>query len=166
VPLPDDNRPLPWRPPDVISAAVLNVVGLALIVAGYVVSAHTAVPDHQLLATNLAVGGLAVALCANALWLLTGLREVGLLRRAVLAGRTVVAAPARASEQLAPDALVATSTMAFYHRPECSVVAGKRAAPSPLRSHESQGRRPCPMCRPAPGEPTPVSEPAVSGVAR
>jgi hypothetical protein len=45
-------------------------------------------------------------------------------------------------------ALVASSNMQHYHRPDCPLAAGKPVGPAPRADHERAGRRTCAVCAP------------------
>ena len=133
---------------------MVNLVGLVLIVAGYLVCRATAEPSRVQLATSIAAGGLVVTLAGNTVWLFGNLREVTRLRRQVLLG-PVPAAPSSvavsgAAQRPAPSAsvLVSSPSMSLYHRPECLMVSGKAVKAASLASHRRAGRRPCQVCRP------------------
>lgn len=148
-----DEQPWPWRVADLVSVTATDLVGLALILSGYYVVAHTADPGRQLLGVNLSVGGLIIALVANAVWLLSGVREVGLLRRELLSRRPLLEGSSRRvdGEQrpaAALDHLVSAPTMTLYHRPSCPAVQGKHVIAEGLSSHHKRGRKECTLCLP------------------
>jgi hypothetical protein len=142
---------VPWRVSDVLSVTLVNVIGLVLIVVGWYVSHNTTEPSRHLLATNLAVGGLVIALVANVVWLISGLREVGQLRRHLLDSHAAVAAARSLLTTVAAtedEALVATPAMTRYHRPSCPAVRGKPARAASAKAHAQRGRKPCGICQP------------------
>jgi hypothetical protein len=136
---------------DVLSVVLVNIVGLVLIVAGWYVAHNTTEPARHLVATNIAVGGLVIALIANVVWVLSGLREVGQLRRHLLdthAATRLAQTTATSTAATEDDELVATPEMTRYHRPSCPAVQGKRAEPASASTHAKAGRRPCGICQP------------------
>jgi hypothetical protein len=149
------NHPdTPWRAGEVTNVIMVNLVGLVLIVAGYLVCRATAEPSRVQLATSIAAAGLVVTLAGNTVWLFGNLREVTRLRREVLLG-PVPAAPSSAvvsgaAERPAPTAsiLVSSPSMSLYHRPECLMVSGKAVKASSLAAHRRARRRPCQVCLP------------------
>ena len=137
----------PWRRRDVTRFAAVTVIGLVLLGAGWFGAGGEAALDKQVPFINLAVAGVLVGTAGGALWLVTGLRAVR-SRKAVV--KALIAAraggPAGASAPRASDTLVAGPAMTRYHRPDCSLVAGKPVSPAPRQEHERAGRRPCGMC--------------------
>jgi hypothetical protein len=130
---------------------LVNLVGLVLIVAGWYVAHNTTDQARHLLATNLAVGGLVIALIANFVWVLSGLREVGQLRSHLLdthAAASLVQAASETASATDDEALVATPEMTRYHRPGCPAVRGKPVRAASAKTHAAAGRRPCGICEP------------------
>lgn len=142
---------MPWRVGDLLSVVLVNVVGLVLILAGWYVAHNTTEPARHLLATNIAVGGLVIALLANVVCVLSGLREVGQLRRHLLdthVAAGLVHTTSAAESALSEEDLVATPAMTRYHRPSCPAVQGKPARAASANAHAKQGRQPCGICQP------------------
>jgi hypothetical protein len=130
---------------------LVNAVGFVLIVAGWYVAHNTTDQARHLLATNLAVGGLVIALIANFVWTLSGLREVGQLRRHLLDTHAAVSAAQSAmatARTVDDDKLVASPEMTRYHRPTCPAVRGKGAKAASAQEHADKGRQPCGICEP------------------
>jgi hypothetical protein len=71
-------------------------------------------------------------------------RLAELLRSADVLPLSATAADGR----LSGAALVATSSMARYHRPSCPLATGKAVRAAGRATHEVAGRRPCGVCRP------------------
>lgn len=135
----------PWRPGDVASMLVLNLVAAILIIAGFVMARSTADPGRVQIATNIASGGLLVALAGNLVWLFGVLREVTGLRRSVLG--VPPASPDRTPDiRAAPEQLVAGPSMTRYHRESCILVRGKEVKTASLSAHRRAGRLPCGVC--------------------
>jgi hypothetical protein len=68
--------------------------------------------------------------------------------RAAAGPATPVAAPVTTAAAARPTALVATSTMVRYHRPDCRLVTGKPVEAAGRAEHERAGRAPCGVCEP------------------
>jgi hypothetical protein len=165
----------PWRVTDLANALVADVLGGVLLFTGWFIAHHTTDASRALLGTDIAVGGLVVALAGNIVWLLTGLREVGRLRSALIAGsrpasvptdrpasarRVAVPAGTVGDGAVAATRLVATTAMTHYHRPGCVTVAGKPVTSASLRTHLARGRGPCAICEPAAPADAPRAVPA------
>ena len=141
----------PWHGRDLANAWLFNLVGLGLLLGGLQGTRHTTDPEQLVVWMNVAAVGLVLALGGNAVFLLSGLRQVGRLRTALLVRPDTdttqllppVAAPARAAA-----ALVATPAMTRFHLASCPAAAGKPVSAAPLAEHIGAGRRPCGMCRP------------------
>jgi hypothetical protein len=140
---------LPWQVDGLINAAVVQLVAVALIGSGWYVAEHTAEASRAVLATNIAVGGLIVALAGNIAFLLSGLRTVGRLRRELVAD---LAQPAELDvpvrEPAPADGLVAAEGMTRYHRPDCLLARRKVVVVRELAEHLDAGLSPCGVCRP------------------
>jgi hypothetical protein len=156
------HRPYPWLVGDVFSVLVADLVGFGLLMGALYGTRHTTDPDHLVLLLNVAAAGLIVSLAGNAVFFLTGLRQVGQLRTELLA-RPAVGAVAGSSGRGLPadapndtvaddDALVAADNMTRYHRPTCPAVAGKDVSAAAEEQHLSLGRSPCGLCLPQTGQ--------------
>jgi hypothetical protein len=142
---------IPWRVGDLLSVVLVNTIGFILILVGWYVAHNTTEPTRHVLATNIAVGGLVLANVAHVVWVLSGLREVGQLRRHLLDTHAALNAarnaPATTAALDAGD-LVATVEMTRYHRPTCPAVRGKPVRALSAQAHADKGRRPCGICQP------------------
>jgi hypothetical protein len=147
-----DRRTVPWQVGDLLLLYLANVSGLLLIVVAWFEASAAVSQDTQIVWLDIGITGVIVAGAGNLLWLLTGRRAVGELRRALTPALT-----ARFAEPI-PQAGPAVSTadhgllvagvdMTRYHRADCPLVAGKEVADSPEESHRARGRRPCQVCR-------------------
>jgi hypothetical protein len=67
----------PWGRRDLVTVAVLNLIGLGLIVGGWLWASDRTLVADQFPAANLTVIGLVVAGAGNVSWLLSGRRAVG-----------------------------------------------------------------------------------------
>ena len=133
-----------------------QVVGLALVLVGWVQASGDLRPRGQIGPLNLGIVGATVAVAASLRLLARGRRTVTARQVAVLA--PLLPSPRRdarseidlrsASAPQAPDALVASSIMTRYHRTGCLLVAAKPVAPAPLAEHQAAGRQPCGVCTP------------------
>jgi hypothetical protein len=125
--------------------AAANVLGVVLLVVGWWGASRELTVDDQVVWTNTAFAGVAIAAAGSVWWLVVGRRAVG--RRV----RLVRQAWGRAGQftAFAPSAdLVAAPGSTRYHRRNCALAAARdvRAAPRPV--HERSGLRPCGVCRP------------------
>ena len=81
-------QPVPWTGRDLTVVVVLNVVGLAAIVAGWRCASGATVLADQFPATNLTVVGLIVAGAGNVAWLVSVRRTLGQAKRALFGSRS------------------------------------------------------------------------------
>jgi hypothetical protein len=141
------ERRVPWRLGDLYGLYGTTVGGLLLVAIAWYQASGSIDPDAQVGWTNLAVAGLIILGAGNLVWLLTGRRVVGELRRDVIA-RLPLRPVTSEHEPVAPSsgALVAQRGMTRYHRPECLFVTGKAATAASEPSHRRAGRRPCEVC--------------------
>ena len=65
------------------------------------------------------------------------------LKSGVLAGAAAIAGPDGSAA-----GLVATARMTRYHRPGCSLAAGKEVSAATRAEQSAAGRRPCGVCTP------------------
>ena len=137
----------PWDRRNVIGFAVPTVFGAGLLGASYLgVSAEVHLKD-QVLFLDLGIAGLLVGTIGGVRWLAAVVKAVRVRKAAAVelvqwrfasAGTTGPAGSA--------DGFVAAERMTRYHRPQCSLVAGKTVADATLAEHSAAGRRPCGMC--------------------
>lgn len=131
-----------------------QVLGLALLLVGWVQASGELQPKGQIRWLNLGVAGATIAVAA-------GVRVVARARQAVAAHRQVVVGAVRRSNLRSVrvielhshpvadgDDAVSSAAMTRYHRAGCLLAAGKPVAPASRRSHEAAGRRPCGVCTP------------------
>jgi len=130
-------------------SSALAGAGAALVVAWYQAGGTISV-DRQMQWSALGVAGGAIACLAMVFWTMAGRRAVTLRLEGLLPDLerrgAVPSATAPGSDGEQP--LVATGTMARYHRPSCPLVAGKAARRASQTAHEAAGRQPCGVCRP------------------
>ena len=143
----------PWRRVDRIGLLVTTGVGLALIAVSWFGAADATDVGTQVRWVNAAVVGVVVLGAGNALWLLTGRRAAGLLRRTVVdsdqLARRLSALSQRVDWREAGDSVrVAGRTMTRYHRADCPLVADKQVSSGSVTTHVKRGRRPCGVCMP------------------
>jgi hypothetical protein len=137
----------PWLVGDVLGVSVANIAGLGLLLTGLQGTRHTADPHTLLLLLNVAAAGLVVALAGNAVFLLTGLRQVGRLRTELLGAEPAWPdAPEVVDPAPVTGRLVAASNMSRFHRAECPSVVGKPVVEAGLAAHLAAGRLPCGLC--------------------
>jgi hypothetical protein len=140
----------------VLGVVVADLVGLGLLLGALYGSRHTTDPDRLVLLMTVAASGLVVSLAGNAVFLLSGLRQVGKVRTHLLG---------RSGEPVDPDLQVrttvedrdgdlggtpvATDAMTRFHRPTCMAVIGKEVFALAAVEHVAAGRLPCGLCAPA-----------------
>jgi hypothetical protein len=141
------RRTVPWRPGDFFTAYVCAAAGLLVICMAWLGASSSVNVDSQVRWADLGVAGLIVLGTGNILWLLTGRRAVGKLRRDVIAtlGRLEEAADVPAAP-VTDGVLVSGAGMSLYHRPDCLFVAGKRVRRSSAQAFQRRGRQPCRAC--------------------
>jgi hypothetical protein len=151
---PDNLRP--WTSADLIRTVVCNAVGLFVVFISWdQASAQTAVRS-ELTWFELGLLGLSIAGIGNALWVLSGRRNVGLARVALFPGRpgprrprpTDPDRPDVAHTDLSEHVLVAAANMTRYHRTDCPLVQGKQVSAKTLGRHRTSGRMACELCTP------------------
>jgi hypothetical protein len=137
----------PWNRRNVTGFTVATALGAALLGASYVgVSAEVHLKD-QVPFLDLGVAGLLVAAVGGVRWLAAGIKAVRVRKATDLAlvrsrfGSVEATGPAGPS-----DDFVATARMTRYHRPNCSLVAGKDVRAATAAEHSAAERRPCGVC--------------------
>jgi hypothetical protein len=137
----------PWNRRNLTGFTVATALGAALLGASYVgVSAEVHLKD-QVPFLDLGVTGLLVAAVGGVRWLAAGIKAVRVRKATVLGlvrsrfGSVEATGPAGPS-----DDFVATARMTRYHRPSCSLVAGKDVRAATLSEHSAAERRPCGVC--------------------
>jgi hypothetical protein len=149
----------PFQPDHLATVLAANIVGAALIFAGWWAASGTSSARSQLAWLNLTLVGLIVAAAANGLWLARGRRTVMLARGSVLPYPPRRAASPRAASSnghgpvgriaaSGHEGFVAASNMTRYHSAGCGLVTGKQVMVAPRAAHESAGRIACEVCRP------------------
>jgi hypothetical protein len=136
----------------VLGVVVANLVGAGLILGGLQGARHTTDSHSLLLLVDMAAAGVIVSLAGNAVFLLSCLRHVGLLRTELLGrhGYAPAAVPQSApAASVDATTLVAAREMTRFHRPECPAVRGKDVRALPLGEHVAAQRRPCGLCSPS-----------------
>lgn len=137
----------PWGGRELIQFVALSVASLVLLAAGWFGAGGEALLEDQVPFLNLAVAGLLVGAAGGALWVIAGLRAVRSRKAAVkvlLAARA--GRPGAGAAPAGSEVLVAGAAMTRFHRPDCSLVAGKELAAATRADHERAGRRACGMC--------------------
>lgn len=141
----------PTRPPRPLLplAAIMAGSGVVAMLIAWIKVAGTLHVDRQISWTGLSLVG-AVLFCTGVGLAATSGERVFLLHLhrlgtalAVDAGPATLAGP---TTRIGPDGLVAGTTMSRYHRPGCTLVAGKPVSAASQDAHERAGRRPCGVC--------------------
>ena len=137
----------PWNRRNLIGFAVSTALGAGLLGASYLgVSAEVHLKD-QVLFLDLGIAGLLVGAVGGVRWLAAVVKAVRVRKAAAVALVRSRFAPARTTGPAgSPEGLVAAERMTRYHRPGCSLVAGKDVTAATLAEHSAAGRRPCGMC--------------------
>ena len=145
----------PWGSRELVQFVALSVASLVLLAAGWFGTGGEALLEDQVPFLNVAVAGLLVGAAGGGLWVIAGIRAVRTRKAAV---KVLVAAradgPTAGAVPVRSDMFVAGAAMTRFHRPGCSLVAGKELAAATRADHEQAGRRACGMCS-ATGEQVP-----------
>jgi hypothetical protein len=141
----------PWLVGDAFGVAVVNLVGIGLILGGLQGARQTTDPHTLLLLLNVAAGGLVVSLAGNAVFLLSALRHVGTLRTELLGTRAPAPPEAQQPTDVIAPGLVSGPSMTRFHRAGCPAAQGKPVTEAPLAKHLGAGRQPCALCDPTGG---------------
>lgn len=141
------SRPIPWRYGDLLALLGVGIAGLALVGLAFYSSNRTDDLASQVRWVNVGVVGVLLLGVGNLLWLITGRRVVGELRRVVVA-RVAALASAGTSDTPAvrDESFVSSRSMTKYHLRSCPLVRGKAVRASSLATHDRRGRRPCGVC--------------------
>jgi hypothetical protein len=140
----------PWQLGNVLNLATGNLIGLCLVVGGWVGASGKPLPSRQLGWVTVAAIGLLCSGVSNAMWLLAGRRAVGLRRARAVTEPLGRLSPGRnaSAANTAEDQVVAAATMTRYHRPSCELVAGKTVEVLAESDHIGRDRQPCGVCKP------------------
>jgi hypothetical protein len=130
--------------------ALLSGIGVALLVAGWVLVRNESVYADQVAGINMAIAGVLVAGAGAIPMLLAGRRAVGVRRLAVLGDLRgmPLRASARASHDSTSRNLVAGVGLRRFHRAGCTLAQGRNWSAAPRSEHERAGRVACGVCRP------------------
>jgi hypothetical protein len=147
-----------WSAEDVTRGVLALAAGGIIIVVSWYVCSGDANFNHQIGPLDAAVGGMVLVGLGNVMWLLRGRRAVGERRRVLLsdpvtASSGSVGTVRNVSDLSANDAdadefFLAGKGLLYFHRPECTLAAGRTWSGATRAVHEEQGRRPCGVCRP------------------
>ena len=100
--LPDRfQRPVPWRVGDLLALVGTWCAGIVLVLVAWFCSDSATSVDSQVRWLNVGVIGVITLGVGNLLWLITGRRAIGELRRLVLPG--IPLGPLASTEEVAPD---------------------------------------------------------------
>jgi hypothetical protein len=141
--------PSPWTAGQHVVLAVLLVVGVGGLVAGYTGTSGTLRVGHQVVWIDLAGAALLVSGAGVVLFLTAGRRAIGRRRLGLFGDVVEGEALAALATGVSAGDLVSAPTMTKYHRADCSFVAGKAGVvAASAAGHEQAGRRPCGVCLP------------------
>ena len=130
--------------------ALLSGIGVALLVAGWVLVRNESVYADQVPGINMAVAGVLLAGAGAIPMLLGGRRAVGVRRLALLGDLRGMPARSSAltSDALTSQNLVAGVGLRRFHRVGCTLAQGRNWSAASRSEHERAGRVPCGVCRP------------------
>jgi len=159
----DANVALAPRPWGALPRLVLGVgwaLGLATVAAGWWGTSGEPTVGRQFRWVGAGATGVMLAGAVSALWLLAGRRSVGLRsRRSIpvpddaLPVKVVdLRSVPETNGSSGSGSLVAASGMRYFHRASCALVRGKAAGAADRADHIREGRVPCGVCQPCPGE--------------
>jgi hypothetical protein len=148
-PAPLEYAAEPWGSRELIRFVALSVASLVLLAVGWLGAGGEALLEEQMPFLDVAVAGLLVGAAGGALWVIAGIRAVR-SRKAVVKALVAVRAggTAAGAASVRSDMFVAGAAMTRFHRPDCSLVAGKELAAATRVDHQRAGRRACGMCAP------------------
>ena len=152
-------RPLLWGAEDLLRWVITTGLGGIVIAVAWYVAAGEATFAQQVGPIDAALAGLLLSGIGNLAWLLHGRRALGERRRLLLPDVTGAGAqpqpallgPLAVSSTAATmdEVFLAGEGMERFHRPGCSLAAGRTGWRTATRQeHEAAGRRPCGVCRP------------------
>jgi hypothetical protein len=147
-----DGSPVPWRIGHLVVVYVVNLTGLLLIVVAWIEVSGQLTLRAQIPWVDVGVAGIIVAGAGNVLWMLTGRRAVGEMRRGLTVHLPAAGQATFEDDGLpraASDQFVAGRRMSHYHRAECPLVEGKRVTLDSHEGHLSAARVACDVCIPS-----------------
>lgn len=137
----------PWAGQGALPVVVVDLLALVTIVVSTYETRAASSMRTGLPWLNLAVGGVALSLAANARWFFNGREMVSLAEANVVGrGRAIAARLTRT----APDGAdpVATIDGRYFHRATCALVDARPTTPANRLAHEVANRVACPICQP------------------
>jgi hypothetical protein len=138
---------LPWTLADFSQLLRIEIPSLVAIVVCWVGARHTQVWDDQL---YWVIGSIAAVLVAGVgwgIWLLVGARALRARQRRLAEIVEGLAATPSVST-IRSGQLVSARAMLHFHRPDCPLMAGKRATVGSAEAHAQSGRVACGVCQP------------------
>lgn len=137
----------PWRRRDLLKLTALHLVGLVVIVIGWIGSSGELDFADQTRWTAFSAFGAMLAAIGGASWLLAGLATVARERRLLRDQVRVLFSDStsESANRKADGAFVSADGMRRYHRPSCDVVRGK--ATRPVSGADAGDLEPCGMCQ-------------------
>jgi hypothetical protein len=141
----------PWARRDLLLPALLTVLGLVGLFVGWLGISDTVSLSRQSRWLGLGIGSVVLGALGVVLWLVTGLTNLGRLRREVLADLTRRAAEDAGTE---PGEVIEharwgiVAGMRHHHRADCELLEGKDVRWLDAAEVATAGTAACGMCRP------------------
>jgi hypothetical protein len=155
------SRTRPWAGVQVVGVATANTLAIAVTLGAWLAASGTGKATEQIAFSSLALVGAVIALASNAWFLARGRQMVRVAQGAVMGERRFVpfrsgavlpvpngSSDRRSQPLLAGGHYLTVAGTSRYHRPSCSLVAGKDCDTAPRSVHERAGRQACEVCVP------------------
>lgn len=143
----------PWAKGDAVVVAVVLVLAVAGLVAGWAGVSNTVNLNSQTRWLGFGIAALLLGGFGMVVWLLVGLRSIAVLRREVMTqldrrhpAPASGAADLTVGQEGVRAGFGAANGMRRYHRDGCQLLAGKEATFTDEARQQQAGRVPCPIC--------------------